>query len=155
MKERKNSQETVLEKDGEKNQKNQKPKAEKIITNILIKIEMQHIKDAKGFGVGFDTGVLFTFFKDLKAGILVQDIGDRRMKWDYNENGIAKHSSEMITSRLKAGLSYDFKRLFGEEKIGNAETKTNKKEGRAGCTRGHPTDFGLPSPGRHGEAPLI
>ena len=82
---------------------------------VNTKIISRHLGYGKGFGIGFDTGILVKPINDLKFAFLIQDTGTTEMKWEYTEEGIKKHSKELVKSRLKWGVSFDFKRIFTEE----------------------------------------
>ncbi len=88
---------------------------EYLATGFNIKITSRHIKDAKGFSVGTDFGILARIVKTFKIGFLIQDVGDTKMRWEYTEMGIKKESAELIISRLKLGASYDFVYLFDDK----------------------------------------
>lgn len=88
---------------------------EYLATGFNIKITLRHIKDAKGFALGIDFGMLARVIKTFKLGLVIQDVGDTIIRWEYTEMGIKRESTELISSRLKLGVCYDFVYLFDDE----------------------------------------
>ena len=90
------------------------------------------INDAKGHSLGFDAGFMVTPIKRLNIAGLVQDVGNTPMYWHFiDEFDHPKNSKELIISRLKAGMSYDFIDLFNLV-VGADQSKTSQTNMAAG-----------------------